>query len=461
MKLREKIVVMIVACLVLALGGTVAYTLTAVHGMSRDTQANQAQVVAESITHAMEVFGEIGDMEALEGFIVRVDEQAGISRVHAVRAPSVEAEFDVREAGRAETDLEQQVLTTGEGVTVVDAGAHAIHSVQPLRAKESCLECHTAAAGEVLGVASVTVATEASDAAVRGFSWNIAVACLVVVMLTAVILFVIVDRGVIVPVRRAARSLIEGAEATRNTASDFREAGDRIAQNTSSQASSLQETSASLQMMHSQTREFAGSAAEADRTARQASEAAGRGRQAMSRMTETMEAISNAADDTSRIIGTINEIAFQTNLLALNAAVEAARAGEAGKGFAVVAEEVRNLAQRCAEAAGNTANMLDTSRDQAGAGVTVVSEVAAILGEIAEHADQTSESIGEVSGGTSVQARSIGEINEAMTTLDQVTQSNAANAEQSAATSHELTGMATDLRQVADELANLVGETTP
>ncbi|MBD3219814.1 hypothetical protein GF314_01105 [bacterium] len=459
MKLREKIVAMIVACLVVVLGGTATYVLVSVNGMTERTQFDQAEVVAASITRAMEVFGEIGDMDALERFIDMLDHQEGIDHVHAARAASVAEEFGVREKGLPENDYERQVLESGVGFTEHDTEAHLIRSVQPLPATASCLDCHDATVGEVLGVASVTVSTADSEAAVRSFSWNVVLAILATVVLTAIILFVIIDRGVIVPVRRAARSLIRGAKETLSTASEFRDAGDRIAQNTSNQASSLQQTSASLQEMSAQTRVFASSTTDANTTASRASEAARRGQTTMERMTETMESIRTSADDTSRIIETINEIAFQTNLLALNAAVEAARAGEAGKGFAVVAEEVRNLAQRCAEAASNTSQLLDGSRSQAQTGVQVVGEVADILAEIVREVESTTTTIGEVSTASDRQATSIGEITDAMGVLDQVTQSNAAGAEQSAATSSQLAAMAADLQQVADDLGHLVGET--
>jgi hypothetical protein len=459
MKLREKIVLMIVACMAVALGGTATYTLVHVHHMTAEDQATEATVVAESIANAMEVFGEIGDMDALEAFVARVDAQEEIAHVHAARAASVVEEFGERESGKPATDLEREVLASGKGIVQVDREAQAIHSVQPLSAAESCLDCHTARVGEVLGVASVTVSSVESDAAVQTFSIKIILACVATIVLTAIILFVIVDRGVIKPVKQAARALIRGAHETLSTATEFRDAGERIAQNTSNQASSLQETSASLQEMNAQTKVFTTSTSGANETASKASEAARRGQTTMSRMTETIESIRTAADDTSRIIETIDEIAFQTNLLALNAAVEAARAGEAGKGFAVVAEEVRNLAQRCAEAAGNTSTLLDGSRSQAQQGVEVVNEVAGILGEIVEQAEQTSAAIGEVSSASDRQATSIDEITSAMSVLDQVTQSNAASAEESAATSNQLSTMAESLRQVADDLGALVGET--
>ena len=427
--------------------------------LSSESKDETVETVARSLTSAMEVLGVIGDMEALEHFVEMVEEQDGLKSVRAIRAGSVAEEFGVRELGVPQTDLERQALAGGEALTVVDRANHAVHAVRPLLAKPSCLDCHTARDGEVLGLASVTLSTERADSAVQAFLYTVSVASLVALLVMALVLTVIINRGVIAPVRRAARILIQGAEETLRTANAFRDAGERMARSTGDQASSLQQTAASLEEMTSQARVFSSSTEEANATADQASDAAGRGQTAMSRMTETMQAIQTSADDTSRIIQTIDEIAFQTNLLALNAAVEAARAGEAGKGFAVVAEEVRSLAQRCAEAAGNTANLLDGSREQARSGVAVAEEAGTILSEIVAQAERTSSSIGEVSGATSCQARSIDEISRAMTALDQVTQQNAASAQESAASSSQLSSMARNLRRVADDLGTLVGET--
>jgi methyl-accepting chemotaxis protein len=190
--------------------------------------------------------------------------------------------------------------------------------------------------------------------------------------------------------------------------------------------------------------------------ASQARAAAEKGSAAMQRMSEAISKIKASSDQTAKIIKTIDEIAFQTNLLALNAAVEAARAGEAGKGFAVVAEEVRNLAQRSAQAAKNTADLIEGSQENANHGVAVSTEVEGILREVVEGVQKVADLIGEVSSASEEQARGIDQINTAVAQMDQVTQSNAANAEESASASEELSAQAREINDMVAALAEVV-----
>lgn len=224
-----------------------------------------------------------------------------------------------------------------------------------------------------------------------------------------------------------------------------------LAEGASEQASSLEEVSGSLEEMSSMTRQNADNSVQARGLAQNALSSAEKGNTAMKEMKVTIDKIKSASDETAKIVSTIDEIAFQTNLLALNAAVEAARAGEAGKGFAVVAEEVRNLAQRSAEASRTTADLIEGSVRSADDGVRVTETVADLLDEIADGARQVSELVGEIASASGEQSQGIDQLNLAVTDLDKVTQQNAANAEESASAAEELNGQAEEMRSLVGQ----------
>jgi methyl-accepting chemotaxis protein len=200
--------------------------------------------------------------------------------------------------------------------------------------------------------------------------------------------------------------------------------------------------------MSSMTKQNAGNATEAKSLSDSARTAAGKGVDSMHRLSEAVDKIKASSDATAKILKTIDEIAFQTNLLALNAAVEAARAGDAGKGFAVVAEEVRNLAMRSAEAAKNTANMIEESVKNADSGVLLNAEVLKNLDEINTQIMRVGEVMGEIAASSDQQSQGVDQINTAVEQMNQVTQQNAANSEESASASEELSGQAEEMRSV-------------
>jgi methyl-accepting chemotaxis protein len=209
--------------------------------------------------------------------------------------------------------------------------------------------------------------------------------------------------------------------------------------------------------MSSMTRKNAETAEKAAQVSGHTKAAADKGNAAMEKMAGAIDQIQKSATETSKILKTIDEIAFQTNLLALNAAVEAARAGEAGKGFAVVAEEVRNLAMRSAEAAKNTASLIEESVANARNGVAMSAEVGKTLQEITTAAEQVSGLVNEISAASKEQAQGIGQVNTSVGQMDKVTQSSAATAEESASAAEELNAQAEQLQGVVRELVRLVG----
>jgi methyl-accepting chemotaxis protein len=242
------------------------------------------------------------------------------------------------------------------------------------------------------------------------------------------------------------KQVLIAVEQVASASSQVGSSSQDLARGASEQASALEEISSSLQEMTSMTRRNGASSKEARGLADGTRAGADRGLTSMQRMSEAMEKIKASSDSTARIVKTIDEIAFQTNLLALNAAVEAARAGDAGKGFAVVAEEVRNLAMRSAEAAKNTANMIEESVRNAERGATLNGEVLERLREITLQAGKVSEVMGEIAASSDQQTQGIDQISSAVEQMNQVTQQNAAGSEESASASEEMSAQAEELR---------------
>jgi methyl-accepting chemotaxis protein len=179
-----------------------------------------------------------------------------------------------------------------------------------------------------------------------------------------------------------------------------------------------------------------------------ARDSAGKGVESMSRMSSAINKIKTSSDSTAKIVKTIDEIAFQTNLLALNAAVEAARAGDAGRGFAVVAEEVRNLAMRSAEAAKNTANLIEEAVKNSENGVVINTEVLKNFQDITEKINRVSQAVAEIAESSEQQDQGISQVNKAVEQLNQLTQQNAANAEESASAAEEMSAQSEEIRSM-------------
>ncbi|MFM1822194.1 MAG: hypothetical protein RI967_460 [Planctomycetota bacterium] len=256
--------------------------------------------------------------------------------------------------------------------------------------------------------------------------------------------FVAKLESILAEIRRGAGEIDAGSSQVSATSQS-------VASGASQQAASLEEISASLEEMSAMTDRNAQNAGAAVSRSDDAQSRANACQEQMVRMSEAMGAIKQSSDSIAKVLKVIDEIAFQTNLLALNAAVEAARAGEAGKGFAVVAEEVRNLAGRSAQAARETAAMIEESTTRADRAVSLCGDVDASLRTIVDGTREVNELLAQIASASREQAQGIGQINSGVAELDKVTQQNAGNSEELAAASEQTAAQVASLKQVVGQ----------
>jgi len=256
---------------------------------------------------------------------------------------------------------------------------------------------------------------------------------------------------------RTTTALIEReADATLKSSAQLNDTGKNLADASSAIAASLEQTSASLKEMDGATKTNAKNVGNAKEFTNQARAAAEKGSADLHVLTDALDNIKTSANSISKIIKTIDEIAFQTNILALNAAVEAARAGEAGLGFAIVADEVRNLASRCARAEQEISGCIQDSVQKSCSGVDIGKRVAKNFDDIVEKIRRVDALATEIATVSRSQSEGFTQINAAVTQIDSATQNNAASAEESAAASNELNSQATSLKQAVQDLQMLI-----
>lgn len=266
----------------------------------------------------------------------------------------------------------------------------------------------------------------------------------------------IIVRNISKPILRVVSGLKEGAGHVASAAGEVAAASQELAEGTSEQAASIEETSSSLEEMSSMTKQNAQNAEQANQLMVGTKETASLAGRSMENLSTSIVEIFKASEQTSKIIKTIDEIAFQTNLLALNAAVEAARAGEAGAGFAVVAEEVRNLAMKAAEAARSTADLIEDTVRKAKGGMELVGRTEEGFREVLVSVEKSSELVNEINAASSEQSQGIEQVNKAVSEMDKVVQRNAANAEESASAAEEMNAQAARMNTFVEELQCLV-----
>jgi hypothetical protein len=380
----------------------------------------------------------VNRISALTGMKTNVFTPDGLSVGNMGTYKILQGHFDKQE--RAESIKEQQVYLSDfrlgekgffQGVLPLFAGAQLIGTVASVLSQD-IMKANTFQMIKLLGL--------------------VFIACILVIV-PIVFLF---SSSLVKPINRIIQGLNEGADQVASASGQVASASQSLAEGSSEQAAALEETSSSLEEMSSMTKQNADNAFQADNLMKEANRVIGKANDSMKAMAASMEDISMASGQTSKIIKTIDEIAFQTNLLALNAAVEAARAGEAGAGFAVVADEVKNLAMRSADAAKNTADLIEGTVKKVADGSALVNKTNEGFAVVADSTGKVAELVAEIDAASNEQARGIEQVNTAVMDMDKVTQQNAANAEESASASEEMNAQAEQMKSIVGELVVLV-----
>jgi len=313
---------------------------------------------------------------------------------------------------------------------------------------------------EKLGVIDVFLSTSLMREKLYGSTLNIIYAVVILNVVLTALMFLAFRKVLTNPLRRAIGAINHSRDQLAVTSEQVETASRSLEDGAQNQASSLHEASSSLDEISSMIEMNAENSRKANDLMQETNQVISRANGMMTELTASMEKIYKSSEESSKIIKTIDEIAFQTNILALNAAVEAARAGQAGVGFAVVADEVRNLALRSATAARNTNDLIANTGDLIKKGTHLVKDTENSFSEVTDNAGRVGNFLGDIATASKEQAQGIDYINKAVAEMTGVTQDNAETVSYLSEVAQVTNQQVGDVKEVIDELANLIGQKT-
>jgi hypothetical protein len=373
-------------------------------------------------------------------------EKVGTDLANEIKSPGLAAELD---------RLLREGKSSGQGHEESIGQKQYLTVVRPMVNDSRCHHCH-GASRPVLGGVMVRQNIDkmvSNLASLRNKNITIGTMGFLIVM---AVLGYLIRLLVIRPVNTIIGDLLQSADQVTSASTEISASSQSLAEAASQQAAGVEETSSSIEEIASMTMQNADNAQQAKALSGETGTSIQKADASMGSIMTAMQEISRASEETAKIIRTIDEIAFQTNLLALNAAVEAARAGEAGAGFAVVADEVRNLAIRAAEAAKNTAIMIEGTVAKVKNGHELVRVTAEEFKEVGAGSSKVVGLVGEIAAASNEQSQGIKQINTAIQEMDKTIQQNAANAEEAASAAEELSAQAMQMRQCVGMLEALI-----
>jgi methyl-accepting chemotaxis protein len=380
-------------------------------------------------------------LESIQKFTLIQEEKDLFASFNELRSKTKPINDQVTELIKAKKSSEAAVLLTSEADPFTQQGLGILEKIINIVVNENAK-------------ANQKAVQMYSDSV--GFLITLGIICFILGILGTIF----ITRSISRPINKIANALTEGAQQVASASNQLSSSAEQLSQGSAEQASSIEETSSTLQETTSMLGQNSANTKLAAGLSEQAKESANKGSLEMQEMLASIQEIKKSSDQIAKIIKVIDDIAFQTNILALNAAIEAARAGEAGMGFAVVAEEVRNLAQRSAQAAKDTTAIIEANIELSGNGVLVAGKVSEALNEITAQAKKVNELMDEIAAASQEQAQGVDQVNKGMIQIETVTLQNAATAEEGASAAEELSAQADNMRLIVVELSRLVNGKT-